>query len=66
MHHYKTSHSNRPAARTASRDPLRAANLDEPKILHALRLDPCAGKGIVRLDSLQLKDVTGKILKQWP
>ena len=41
-------------------------NLAEPKILHALRLDPCAGKGVVRLDSLQLKDATGKTLKQWP
>ena len=41
-------------------------NLAELKILHALRLDPCAGKGVVRLDSLQLKDATGKTLKQWP
>ena len=41
-------------------------NLDEPKILHALRLDPCAGKGVVRLDSPQLKDASGKTLKQWP
>ncbi len=41
-------------------------NLDEPKIFHALRLDPCAGKGVVRLDALQLKDASGKTLKQWP
>ena len=41
-------------------------NVTEPKVLHALRLDPCAGKGIVRLDSLRLKDSTGKTLKQWP
>ena len=30
------------------------------------RLDPCAGKGVVRLDSLQLEDASGKTLKQWP
>ena len=41
-------------------------NVTESKVLHALRLDPCAGKGIVRLDSLRLKDSTGKTLKQWP
>jgi arylsulfatase A-like enzyme len=41
-------------------------NLDEPKNLHALRLDPCAGKGVVHLDSLQLKDASGRTIKTWP
>ncbi len=41
-------------------------NLAEPKTLHALRLDPCAGKGVVRIEGLRLNDTNGKTLKQWP
>ena len=37
-----------------------------PKSLFAMRLDPCAGKGEVRLESLQLKDSRGTTLKSWP
>jgi arylsulfatase len=38
----------------------------EPKALVGLRLNPCAGKGEVRIDSLQLKDAHGTTLKSWP
>ena len=38
----------------------------EPKSLAAMRLDPCAGKGEVRIESLQLKDVKGTVLQSWP
>ncbi len=41
-------------------------NLAEIKSLHALRLDPCAGPGEVRIDSLRLKDAAGNIIKSWP
>jgi arylsulfatase len=38
----------------------------EPESLFAMRLDPCAGKGEVRIESLQLKDAKGTVLKSWP
>ena len=38
----------------------------EPKPLVAMRLDPCAGKGEVRIESLQLKDAKGTVLRSWP
>ena len=38
----------------------------EPKSFFAMRLDPCAGKGEVRIESLQLKDAKGTVLKSWP
>lgn len=40
--------------------------LDTTGTLHALRLDPCAGPGNVRLRDLQLRDATGKLLQAWP
>ncbi len=40
--------------------------LDEPKVIHSLRLDPCSGTGEVRIDSLRLNDAAGKPLKYWP
>ena len=41
-------------------------NIDEPKTLVGMRLDPCDGKGEVRIESLQLKDARGTTLKSWP
>ncbi len=38
----------------------------EPKALYALRLDPCAGPGQVRIDILRLKDANGKVVRSWP
>lgn len=38
----------------------------EPKTLTAMRLDPCAGKGEVCIEGLQLKDGSGTTLRQWP
>ena len=40
--------------------------LAETGTLHSLRLDPCAGPGEVRIDSLCLKDAIGATLKSWP
>jgi hypothetical protein len=40
--------------------------IPETKPLHAIRLDPCAGAGEVRLEGLMLKDVDGNLLQQWP
>ncbi len=40
--------------------------LDDPRLIHSLRLDPCAGPGSVRLEGLRLTDSTGKTLEQWP
>ncbi len=38
----------------------------EPKLLHSLRFDPCAGEGEVRIESLRLTDARGAMLKSWP
>ena len=38
----------------------------ETKPLYALRLDPCAGVGQVRIQGLQLKDATGRTVRSWP
>jgi arylsulfatase len=38
----------------------------EPNVLYGMRLDPCAGKGEVRIESLQLRDASGTTLKSWP
>jgi hypothetical protein len=38
----------------------------EPKSLFAMRLDPCAGQGEARIESLQLRDGSGTVLRQWP
>jgi arylsulfatase len=40
--------------------------IEEPKPLHALRLDPCGGAGKVTLDALTLKAADGTIVGQWP
>ena len=40
--------------------------IDETKILHALRLDPCGGEGEVRIEGLTLKSMDGKVLTKWP
>ncbi len=40
--------------------------IPESKPIHDLRLDPCAGVGTVRLESIQLKDASGKVVRQWP
>lgn len=40
--------------------------ITETKPLHALRLDPCAGPGQVRIEGLTLKDTPGNILQTWP
>ncbi|WP_395738085.1 arylsulfatase [Prosthecobacter sp.] len=40
--------------------------IDEPKTLHALRLDPCSGEGEVKIEALMLKSADGKTLAQWP
>ncbi|MDH4476957.1 MAG: arylsulfatase [Verrucomicrobiaceae bacterium] len=40
--------------------------LDDAMIIHALRLDPCAGIGEVRIEGLRLNDANDKTLKQWP
>ncbi|MFZ5831824.1 MAG: arylsulfatase [Planctomycetota bacterium] len=41
-------------------------SIQEPKVLHAFRLDPCAGAGEVRLEAIQLKGADGTVLHQWP
>jgi len=38
----------------------------ETSPLHALRLDPCSEPGRVVIESLQLKDSAGNVLKSWP
>ena len=43
-----------------------ALTIDEPKVMHGLRFDPCAGAGEVRIESLQLKDASGAALMSWP
>jgi arylsulfatase len=40
--------------------------IDESKVLHGLRLDPCAGEGEVRIEGLTLKAADGKMLAKWP
>ncbi|MCX6837345.1 MAG: arylsulfatase [Verrucomicrobia bacterium] len=40
--------------------------MDEAKTLHALRLDPCAGEGEVKIECLTLKAPDGKVLAKWP
>lgn len=40
--------------------------LETDKRLHALRLDPCGGPGVVRLRDLKLLDSMGKVLQKWP
>jgi arylsulfatase A-like enzyme len=40
--------------------------IPESKAIHALRLDPCAGVGTVRLESIQLRDASGTVVRQWP
>jgi hypothetical protein len=40
--------------------------ISEPKALAAMRLDPCAGEGEVRIESLKLNDAHGTALKSWP
>ena len=40
--------------------------LDTPEKLHALRLDPCAAPGVVRIKHLQLQKTAGEILQSWP
>jgi len=40
--------------------------IDETKVLLALRLDPCAGEGVVKLEGLTLKATDGKLLVKWP
>jgi len=40
--------------------------IPETQPIHALRLDPCAGPGEVRIDDLRLKDAGGKTLMSWP
>jgi len=39
--------------------------IPEPKTMHSLRFDPCAGEGEVRIESLQLKDGAGTVVKSW-
>ena len=43
-----------------------ALKIPEAKPLYALRFDPCSGPGEVRIKSLQLKDLSGKVLRSWP
>ncbi len=40
--------------------------IEEAKTLHALRLDPCAGPGMARLEGLVLKTADGRVLAKWP
>jgi arylsulfatase A-like enzyme len=40
--------------------------IPENKPLHALRLDPCAGPGEVRIETLALKNAAGTVLYAWP
>lgn len=40
--------------------------IPESKPLYALRLDPCAGPGEVRIETLTVKNATGKVLYAWP
>ena len=43
-----------------------ALDLQTKNLLHALRLDPCAGGGRVRIKDLRLTDANGLLLKSWP
>jgi arylsulfatase len=43
-----------------------ALSIPESRRLFALRIDPCAGPGEVRLERVRLKDAQGKVLKSWP
>lgn len=43
-----------------------ALKISETKPLVALRLDPCAGVGQVRIEGLQLKDAAGRVVRSWP
>ncbi|MBL9117919.1 MAG: arylsulfatase [Verrucomicrobiaceae bacterium] len=40
--------------------------IEEKGVVHALRLDPCAGAGDLRIEGLVLKGADGSILSQWP
>jgi arylsulfatase len=40
--------------------------IPETKRLFALRLDPCAGPGEVRLEQVRLKDAQGRVVQAWP
>lgn len=40
--------------------------LNTDKQIHALRFDPCSSPGIVRVESLQLRDANGKTIHEWP
>lgn len=40
--------------------------IPETRRLYALRFDPCAGAGEVRIEGLQLKDAAGNPVKSWP
>lgn len=40
--------------------------IPETKPLYALRLDPCAGTGSVRIEGLRLRDVRGEVVQRWP
>jgi arylsulfatase A-like enzyme len=40
--------------------------IPETKSLYALRLDPCAGTGSVRIEGLRLRDARGEVVKSWP
>lgn len=40
--------------------------IPEAKSIFALRLDVCSAPGEARIENLQLKDASGKVLKSWP
>jgi arylsulfatase len=40
--------------------------IDTRGLLHALRFDPCAAPGVVRIRGLALQDAAGKTLQSWP
>jgi len=40
--------------------------IPDAKPIFALRLDVCSAPGEARIEDLQLKDVTGKVVKSWP
>ncbi|MBN2452054.1 MAG: sulfatase-like hydrolase/transferase, partial [Lentisphaeria bacterium] len=40
--------------------------IPETRRLHALRLDPCAAAGTVRIESLELRSASGGTLAAWP
>jgi hypothetical protein len=40
--------------------------IPEVKRLFALRLDPCAGPGEVRLEQVRLRDAQGRVVQAWP